>query len=69
MSDFVFHPDAVKDIEEIWDYVAGENIDAADRLLQELYQEIRSLVAFPRTGHSRPDLTTAPSVFKSFAIM
>ena len=33
MSDFVLHPDAVKDLEEIWEYIAGDNLEAADQLL------------------------------------
>ena len=36
MSEFIFHPDAVKDLEEIWNYIAAENLDAADRMLDEI---------------------------------
>jgi plasmid stabilization system protein ParE len=32
MSEFVFHPDALKDLDEIWEYIAGDSIDAADRV-------------------------------------
>jgi plasmid stabilization system protein ParE len=31
MSEFVFHPGALKDLDEIWEYIAGDSIDAADR--------------------------------------
>jgi plasmid stabilization system protein ParE len=40
-------------------------LDAADRVLEEIYQTVRSLVAFPRHGHTRPDLTTKPLRFHS----
>ncbi|HEV2399923.1 MAG TPA: type II toxin-antitoxin system RelE/ParE family toxin [Candidatus Sulfotelmatobacter sp.] len=56
MSEFVLHPDAVKDLEEIWEYIAADNPDAADRIREEIYA-IQSLVPFPYVGHGRPDLT------------
>ena len=63
MSDFVFHPDASKDLEEIWEYIAADNLDAADSVREEIYDAIKSLVPFPHIGHSRPDLTTRPLRF------
>ena len=65
MSEFVFHPDAAKDLEEIWGYIAADNLDAADRVLEEIYETIQSLVPFPYVGHSRPDLTTSPLRFQT----
>ena len=35
MSEFVFHPEVVKDLEEIWDYIAADNLDAADRVQKQ----------------------------------
>ena len=32
MSGFVLHPEAHKDLDEIWEYVAADNLDAADRV-------------------------------------
>jgi plasmid stabilization system protein ParE len=63
MSEFVFHPAAVTDLEEIWDYVAADSIDAADRVREEVYEAIQSVVPFPYVGHSRPDLTARPLRF------
>jgi plasmid stabilization system protein ParE len=65
MSDFVFHPDALKDLEEIWEYIAADNLDAADQVREEIYDSIKSLVPFPHIGHSRSDLTTRPLRFQS----
>jgi plasmid stabilization system protein ParE len=54
---FVLHPAAYNDLDEIWDYIASDNIDAADRVREELYEAMRSLVSFPHQGHERSDLT------------
>ncbi len=65
MSGFVLHPEAYTDLDDIWEYIAADNQDAADRVREEIYETIRSLVAFPRQGHSRPDLTSRPLRFHS----
>ena len=65
MSEFIVHPEAVKDLEEIWGYIAAGNLDAADRVLDEIYDTIKSLVPFPFVGHARPDLTTRPLRFQA----
>jgi plasmid stabilization system protein ParE len=65
LSEFILHPEAVKDLEEIWNYIAAENIEAADRVLDEIYDTIKSLVPFPYIGHIRPDLTTRPLRFQT----
>ena len=58
MSGFVLHPDALTDLNEIWEYIAADNLDAADRVLEEIYEAIRALVPFPQVGHRRSDLTS-----------
>jgi toxin ParE1/3/4 len=64
MSQFVLHPGAVQDLNEIWEYVASDSPDAADQFVEEIYQTIQSLVPFPFVGHSRPDLTNRPLRFQ-----
>ena len=64
MSRFVLHPEAFADINEIWEYILADNLDAADRVLDEIYESITSLVRFPNQGHSRPDLTSRPLRFQ-----
>jgi toxin ParE1/3/4 len=65
MSEFVLYPDAVKDIEEIWEYIAADDLDAADGVREEIYDAIQSLVPFPHIGHCRPDLTSRPLRFQT----
>jgi toxin ParE1/3/4 len=65
MTGFVLHPEAYADLDEIWEYIATDNLDAADRVLEEIYQTVRSLATFPQQGHTRPDLTTNPLRFQS----
>jgi plasmid stabilization system protein ParE len=36
MSGFVFHPAALTDLTEIWQHIAADNPDAADRVLEEI---------------------------------
>jgi len=63
MSGFVLHPDALTDLNEIWEYIAADNPSAADHVLEEIYEAIRALVPFPQVGHRRSDLTSRPLRF------
>lgn len=63
MSGFVLHPDALADLDEIWEFIAADSLDAADRMLGEIHETIRSLVPFPRIGHVRSDLSSRPLRF------
>ncbi len=36
MNGFVLHPQAIKDLEEVWEYIAADNLDAADRIREDL---------------------------------
>ena len=63
MSRYVFHPDAFADLDDIWEYIATDNPNAADQFVEEIYEAIRSLVAMPNQGHWRSDLTSRPLRF------
>ena len=63
MSGFVLHPEAYQDLDELWEYIAADNSEAADRILDEIYTAIQTLVSFPQVGHIRPDLAPSPIRF------
>ena len=63
MSDYALHPGALADLDEIWEYIAADNIDAADRVLADIHSTLTLLVGSPQIGHRRPDLTTRPLRF------
>jgi plasmid stabilization system protein ParE len=50
MSGYAFHPEAFTDLDNIWEFIAAHNIDAADRVLAEIYDVVRELVNFPASG-------------------
>lgn len=71
MSGFILHPDALADLEEIWEFIAVDNIESADRVLDEIREKMQALATFPQMGHVRADLTSRPLRFhpvRSFLI-
>jgi plasmid stabilization system protein ParE len=64
MSGYAFHPEAFADLEEIWEFIAQDDIEAADGVVSDIVAAIRALVNFPRQGIRRPDLTSHPMRFK-----
>jgi toxin ParE1/3/4 len=63
MIGYEFHPEAEIDLDAIWDFIAEDNIAAADRVAQEIETTIEALVPFPHQGYRRPDLTQRPLRF------
>jgi plasmid stabilization system protein ParE len=64
MSEFVLHPEAYTDLDEIWEHIAADSLEAADRVIQEINKAIVSLIPLPYQGHERPDLTQRPLRFQ-----
>ena len=64
MSDYQLHPEVLTDLDEIWEYIAKDNLDAADRVIADIFDSIRTLVTFPHQGFRRPELTTRPLRYK-----
>lgn len=62
-SGYAFHPEAFADLDEIREYIARDNPDAADRVIDDIFEAIRALVPFPQQGFKRPDLTSRPLRF------
>lgn len=63
MTECDFHPEARADLDQIWEFIRADNIDAADPVIAEILSAIRSLVQFPYRGHKRLDLTSRPLRF------
>jgi plasmid stabilization system protein ParE len=63
VTSYNFHPGALSDLDEIWEYIRADDIDAADRVIAEILAAIRALLPFPNQGHKRPDLTSRPLRF------
>lgn len=49
-------PLAADDILEIWDYIAEDSLDAADRWVDRLDEQFRLLATQPLMGRTRPEL-------------
>ena len=47
MTGYDFHPEARFDLDEIWEFIRADNLDAADRVIAEVLSAIRALVPFP----------------------
>lgn len=58
MADYFFSPEARLDLLEIWEYIARDDIDAADRVIAEIEEATNKLSINPGIGHLRRDLTT-----------
>jgi addiction module RelE/StbE family toxin len=58
-----FHPQARLDLDEIWEFISQDNLDAADKVIAEILASIEALVPFPHQGHKRPGLTSRPLRF------
>ena len=64
MSGYALHPEAFTDLDDIREYIAEDNPDAANRVITEIFDGIRALVAAPHQGYRRPNLTSRPLRFK-----
>lgn len=63
MSRYVLSAAAELDLDAIWEYIAEDNLDAADRWIAKLFDAFDGLARTPRMGHKREDLTSYPVLF------
>lgn len=52
MSGSILSPLAAQDLDDIWEFIAHHNLDAADRILEEIYAALQHLVSMPLMGTS-----------------
>ena len=60
MTQYILSEDADRDLEGIWDYIAEDNVDAADRWIARLFDAFNAIGDTPGIGHKREDLTAYP---------
>lgn len=63
MSGYVLSTEADFDLNNIWEYIARDNIDAADRWTANLFDAFAALGRSPGMGHKCEDLTHYPVLF------
>jgi plasmid stabilization system protein ParE len=65
MNDYDLSPTAREEIWEIWNFIARDDEEAADRWILRLVEAFDLLARNPRIGHARKDLTNEPLLFWS----
>ncbi len=65
MTGYAIAPLARDDLGNIWDYIAGDNVSAANRLLDELHKAFLLLGTQPLIGQTRQELRES---LRSFSV-
>jgi plasmid stabilization system protein ParE len=63
MKEYVLSTGADLDLDDIWEYIAQDNLAAADRWIGKLFEAFDKLARSPGMGHKRDDLTAYPILF------
>ena len=63
MKRCVLSASAELDLEAIWEYIAEDSVDAADRWIGKFFDAFEALGRAPGIGHRREDLTSFPVLF------
>ena len=63
MNRYVLSVAAELDLDSIWEYIAQDNLNAADRWIGRLFDAFETLAKTPGMGHKREDLTAASILF------
>ncbi len=58
MAEFFYSPEARHDLLEIWEFIARDDLDAADGVERDIEQAVTMLARNPELGHIRRDLTS-----------
>ena len=63
MNRFRLSAEAAGVLKQIWEYIAEDSFDAADRILDEIEEAFHRVSQMPRIGHRRQDLTKQDVLF------
>jgi toxin ParE1/3/4 len=58
-----FTHQSLQDLDDIWDYIAQENQDAADGFIDMLREKCRMLSETPEMGRERPEISNGVRSF------
>jgi len=53
----IFFARAKRDLDDIWAYIAVDNLTAADRFVEDVGCAVQDLAVMPGLGHRRPDVS------------
>jgi plasmid stabilization system protein ParE len=56
VNDYRLAPQAAEDLQAIWEYIAADDLDAADRMIDQFFTAFKHLASLPAMGHKRQDL-------------
>ena len=56
MRKITFAPEAVQDVIAIWEYIAQNNLTAADEIREKIHDDVETLARMPGLGHTRADV-------------
>jgi antitoxin ParD1/3/4/toxin ParE1/3/4 len=65
MTGYVLSAAAERDLDHIWDFIAEDSIDVADRWIGKLFDAFETLAQTPGLGRKREDITAHPVLFWS----
>lgn len=60
MASYFLHPQAELDLEEIWFYIAEDNIQNASKFIDKVEEKFQLLADFPEMGVQRKNLRMYP---------
>jgi plasmid stabilization system protein ParE len=63
VNGYILSVDADFDLDDMWEYIAADNIDSADRWIEKLFEAMEAIGQTPGMGHRREDLTSHPVLF------
>jgi plasmid stabilization system protein ParE len=63
MSAYILSEDADLDLDDIWEYIAQDNVDATDRWIGKLFDAFEAVGRATGIGHKCEDLTDHPVLF------
>ena len=60
---FQLTTEAIQDLDDIWNFIAKDNRNAADHVEAEIIATCCRIAEYPRIGHKRQDITPLPVRF------